>query len=44
MDESLVTSSLIKETTDEEPQSNGCKFAQEEETYNIVAAHSYNFS
>jgi photosystem II P680 reaction center D1 protein len=38
---SLVTSSLIKETTYEESQSNGYKFGQEEETYNIVAAHGY---
>ena len=38
---SLVTSSLIKETTESESQNNGYKFGQEEETYNIVAAHGY---
>ena len=35
------TSSLIKETTEEESQNYGYKFGQEEETYNIVAAHGY---
>ena len=34
---SLVTSSLIRETTEEVSQSCGYKFGQEEETYNIVA-------
>ena len=34
---SLVTSSLIKETTETESQNYGYKFGQEEETYNIVA-------
>ena len=38
---SLVTSSLIKETTDEVSQNYGYKFGQDEETYNIVAAHGY---
>ena len=38
---SLVTSSLIRETTEEVSQSYGYKFGQEEETYNIVAAHGY---
>ena len=36
-----VTSSLIKETTDEVSQNYGYKFGQDEETYNIVAAHGY---
>jgi photosystem II P680 reaction center D1 protein len=38
---SLVTSSLIRETTEQESQNYGYKFGQEEETYNIVAAHGY---
>jgi photosystem II P680 reaction center D1 protein len=38
---SLVTSSLIRETTEFESQSNGYKFGQEQETYNLVAAHGY---
>ena len=38
---SLVTFSLIKETTENESQNYGYKFGQEEETYNIVAAHGY---
>ena len=38
---SLVTSSLIRETTETESQNYGYKFGQEEETYNIVAAHGY---
>ena len=38
---SLVTSSLIRETTEDVSQSQGYKFGQEEETYNIVAAHGY---
>jgi photosystem II P680 reaction center D1 protein len=37
---SLVTSSLI-ETTENESTNYGYKFGQEEETYNIVAAHGY---
>ena len=35
---SLVTSSLVRETTETESQNYGYKFGQEEETYNIVAA------
>jgi photosystem II P680 reaction center D1 protein len=38
---SLVTSSLIRETTEDESINSGYKFGQEEETYNIVAAHGY---
>jgi photosystem II P680 reaction center D1 protein len=38
---SLVTSSLIRETTDSQSQNAGYKFGQEEETYNILAAHGY---
>ena len=38
---SLVTSSPIRETTEEVSQNYGYKFGQEEETYNIVAAHGY---
>jgi len=38
---SLVTSSLIRETNEYESSNNGYKFGQEEETYNIVAAHGY---
>ena len=38
---SLVTSSLIRETTEDMSHNNGYKFGQEEETYNIVAAHGY---
>ncbi|MFN5854309.1 MAG: photosystem II q(b) protein [Pseudanabaenaceae cyanobacterium] len=38
---SLVTSSLIRETTENESQNKGYKFGQAEETYNIVAAHGY---
>ena len=37
---SLVTSSLIRETTEQVSQNYGYKFG-EEETYNIVAAHGY---
>ena len=36
---SLVTSSLIRETTENESANAGYRFGQEEETYNIVAAH-----
>ncbi|KAK3000294.1 hypothetical protein RJ639_020994 [Escallonia herrerae] len=36
---SLVTSSLIRETTENESANEGYRFSQEEETYNIVAAH-----
>ena len=38
---SLVTSSIVRETTEVESQNYGYKFGQEEETYNIVAAHGY---
>ena len=38
---SLVTSSLVRETTEAESHNKGYKFGQEEETYNIVAAHGY---
>ena len=38
---SLVTSSLVRETTENESHNNGYKFGQNEETYSIVAAHSY---
>lgn len=38
---SLVTSSLVRETTESESQNYGYKFGQEQETYNIVAAHGY---
>ncbi|KAH0784190.1 hypothetical protein KY290_003788 [Solanum tuberosum] len=38
---SLVTSSLIRETTENESANEGYIFGQEEETYNIVAAHGY---
>merc|ERR1712232_869606 len=38
---SLVTSSLIRETTENESTNYGYKFGQEDETYNIVAAHGY---
>jgi photosystem II P680 reaction center D1 protein len=38
---SLVTSTLIRETNDEESVNYGYRFGQEQETYNIVAAHGY---
>ncbi len=38
---SLVTSSLVRETTEVESLNYGYRFGQEEETYNIVAAHGY---
>ncbi|VXD14181.1 Photosystem Q(B) protein 3 [Planktothrix serta PCC 8927] len=38
---SLVTSSLVRETTENESLNCGYKFGQEGETYNIVAAHGY---
>ena len=37
----LVTSSLISETNEFESTNYGYKFGQEQETYNIVAAHGY---
>jgi photosystem II P680 reaction center D1 protein len=39
---SLVTSSLIRETTENESANEGYRFGQEEETYNIVATHKKN--
>ena len=38
---SLVTSSLIRETTENESHNDGYKFGQSEETYSIVGAHAY---
>ncbi|MBA0650698.1 hypothetical protein Goklo_018086 [Gossypium klotzschianum] len=38
---SLVTYSLIRETTKNKPANEDYRFSQEEETYNIVAAHDY---
>ncbi|MCG9890021.1 MAG: photosystem II q(b) protein [Thermosynechococcaceae cyanobacterium MS004] len=38
---SLVTSSLIRETSEIESANAGYRFGQEQETYNIVAAHGY---
>jgi photosystem II P680 reaction center D1 protein len=38
---SLVTSSLIRETTENESANDGYRFGQEEDTYNIVAAQGY---
>ncbi|TYH63835.1 hypothetical protein ES332_D07G222800v1 [Gossypium tomentosum] len=38
---SLVTSSLIRETTENESINEGYRFSQEEEIYNIVTAHGY---
>ena len=38
---SLVTSSLVRETTENESQIYGYKFGQEQETYSLVAAHGY---
>ncbi|KAJ7014210.1 hypothetical protein D5086_003136 [Populus alba] len=37
----LVTSSLIRETTENESANEGYRFGQEKETYNITAAHGY---
>ncbi|CAA6672060.1 unnamed protein product [Spirodela intermedia] len=36
----LVTYSLIRETTENESANEGYRFGQEEETYNIEAAHA----
>ncbi|KAL5055543.1 hypothetical protein RYX36_036225 [Vicia faba] len=41
---SLVTSSLIRETTENESANEGYRFGQEEETYKIVAAHGIWFT
>jgi photosystem II P680 reaction center D1 protein len=38
---SMVMSSLIRESTEEESINSGYKFGQGQETYNIVAAHGY---
>ena len=38
---SLVTSSIVRETTETESQNYGYKFGQEQETYNLIAAHGY---
>lgn len=38
---SLVSSSLVRETTEVESVNYGYKFGQEQETYSIVAAHGY---
>ncbi|HBE17738.1 MAG TPA: photosystem II q(b) protein [Cyanobacteria bacterium UBA11149] len=38
---SLVSSSILKETNEDESANYGYKFGQEGETYNIVAAHGY---
>merc|ERR1712151_1218080 len=38
---SLVTSSLIRETTENESTNAGYRFGQEDETYSISAAHGY---
>jgi len=38
---SLVSSSLIRETTEQESINRGYLFGQKEPTYNIVAAHAY---
>ena len=39
---SLVTSSLIRETTENESANEGYRFGQEEETYNIKNKSSYS--
>ena len=39
--EAWLQASLVRETTETESQNYGYKFGQEEETYNIVAAHGY---
>lgn len=38
---SMVTSTLVRETTETESINMGYRFGQEEETYSIVAAHGY---
>ncbi|KAL0548658.1 hypothetical protein IC582_013115 [Cucumis melo] len=38
---SLITSSLIRESTENESANSGYRFGQEEETENIIAAHGY---
>ena len=41
MHASLVTSSLIRESRENESANSGYRFGQEEETENIIAAHGY---
>ncbi|KAL0533044.1 hypothetical protein IC582_030604 [Cucumis melo] len=41
MHASLVTSSLIRESRENESANSGYRFGQEEETENLVAAHAY---
>ena len=38
---SLVTSTLLAETSENESLNEGYRFGQETETYSIVAAHAY---
>jgi photosystem II P680 reaction center D1 protein len=38
---SLVSSSLVRETTEQESINCGYRFGQQQPTYNIVAAHAY---
>lgn len=38
---SLVTSSLVRETSEQESLNCGYKFGQEQPTYNLLAAHAY---
>ena len=38
---SLVTSSILRETSEQESANEGYRFGQETETYSIVAAHGY---
>jgi photosystem II P680 reaction center D1 protein len=38
---SMVTSTLVRETTELESVNSGYRFGQEEETYNLAAAHGY---
>ena len=38
---SMVTSSLVRETSEDESMNAGYRFGQEQETYSIVAAHGY---
>jgi photosystem II P680 reaction center D1 protein len=38
---SMVTSSIIRETTEFESANKGYRFGQQEETYNLTAAHGY---
>jgi photosystem II P680 reaction center D1 protein len=38
---SLITSTIVRETTENESQNYGYKFGQEQETYSIIGAHAY---